>query len=55
MRAIVRKVASIGGCRVVTLPKELMEQLGLELGDYVLLRPQGDGILLKPIREAKEP
>lgn len=43
-----RTISKIGNSAGVTLPAELMERLGLAVGDKVHLTATEDGILLSP-------
>lgn len=37
----------------VTIPKEVRESLGIKVGDRLLVRVEGDCIVLEPIRPAR--
>jgi len=44
-----RKVTTSGGMTVVSLPDDLLDEIGLEKGDRVVLRPDGNGFRAEPV------
>jgi antitoxin component of MazEF toxin-antitoxin module len=44
-----RKVTSSGGMTVVSLPNGLLDDIGLEKGDRVVLEPYGSGFRAYPV------
>ena len=49
---LVRQITTIGNSIGVTLPRELLESLGLKKGSFVEVRAAGMGLLLRPLRLA---
>lgn len=41
-------IVKLGKSRQVTLPKRLIEEMGLEVGDYFELKREGNRIVLTP-------
>jgi len=44
-----RKITSSGGMTVVSIPTELLEEVGLEKGDRVVLSPEADGFRAREV------
>jgi antitoxin component of MazEF toxin-antitoxin module len=44
-----RKVTTSGGMTVVSLPTSLLEEVGLEKGDRVVLEPRDQGFLAQKV------
>lgn len=45
-----RKVTTSGGMTVVSLPNDLLADVGLEKGDRVVLEPTDNGFLAKKVQ-----
>lgn len=45
-----RKVTTSGGMTVVSLPTGLLEEVGLEKGDRVVLEPRPNGFLAQKVK-----
>ena len=51
---LVRQITTIGNSIGVTLPREILQSLGLKKGSYVEVRATAMGLLLRPLRLASE-
>jgi antitoxin component of MazEF toxin-antitoxin module len=51
---LVRQITTIGNSVGVTLPRELLDRLGLSKGSFVEVRAMGKGLLLRPLRLPSE-
>jgi AbrB family looped-hinge helix DNA binding protein len=44
------RIGCVGQHRQVVIPREILENLGLQEGDFVAFSKQGNGVLIKPKR-----
>jgi AbrB family looped-hinge helix DNA binding protein len=47
------RISRVGQRRQVVIPRELLETLNIQTGDFVEFRKQGNGVLIKPKRVLK--
>jgi antitoxin component of MazEF toxin-antitoxin module len=46
----VRKVANVGGCPVVFIPRFMLHELGVGLGEYVVIELDKGGLHIRPLK-----